>query len=42
MEIYNESVNDLLRADNRNLELRESRDGDVKVQDLTTIRVNNA
>jgi centromeric protein E len=42
MEIYNESVNDLLRENNQNLELRESRDGKLLVQDLTCMRVNNA
>ena len=35
MEIYNESVNDLLRENNRNLDVRETKEGKVYVQDLT-------
>ena len=31
MEIYNESVNDLLNCNKRNLEIRENKDGGVLV-----------
>ena len=42
MEIYNENVNDLLAENNRNLDLRETKDGKIYVQNLTCMRVNNA
>lgn len=35
LEIYNESVNDLLNSTKRNLEVRENKDGDVIVEGLT-------
>lgn len=41
MEIYNESVNDLLQENNRNLDVRETKDGKVFVQDLTSLRVTD-
>ena len=41
LEIYNECVNDLLRENNRNLDIRETKDGKVMVQDLTDLRVTN-
>lgn len=31
LEIYNESVNDLLRENNRNLDIRETKDGKIFV-----------
>lgn len=41
LEIYNECVNDLLRENNRNLDIRETKDGKVYIQDLTDLRVDN-
>ena len=41
LEIYNECVNDLLRDNNQNLDIRETKDGKVLVQDLTDLRVTN-
>jgi len=35
LEIYNESVNDLLNSAKRNLEVRENKNGDVIVEGLT-------
>lgn len=41
MEIHNESLNDLLKENNRNLDIRETKDGKVQIPDLTQIRVSN-
>ena len=41
LEIYNECVNDLLIDNNTNLDIRETKDGKVLVQDLTDLRVTN-
>ena len=41
MEIYNENVNDLLKENNRNLDLRETKEGQILIPDLTCLRVNN-
>ena len=41
IEIYNESINDLLNVSNINLELREMPNKEVIVNNLTEIKVNN-
>ena len=38
-EIYNENVNDLLDQNRRNLEVRDNRDGEVSVENLSLRRV---
>ena len=39
LEIYNENVNDLLDQNRRNLEVRDNRDGEVSVENLSLRRV---
>jgi hypothetical protein len=41
IEIYNENVNDLLFSSKKNLEVREDLDGDVFVENLTTVVVTS-
>ena len=41
IEIYNESINDLLNTSKINLELRESSNKEVIVNNLTEIKINN-
>lgn len=41
LELYNETVNDLLNANNKNLEIRESSQKGVFVNNLTEIQVTN-
>lgn len=40
MEIYNESVNDLLDANKRNMEVRDQK-GEIIIESLTTQQVRN-
>ena len=41
LEIYNENVNDLLNPSKKNLEVRENKNGEVVVDQLTQIVVSN-
>lgn len=41
LELYNEAVNDLLNANNKNLEIRESAQRGVFVNNLTEIQISN-
>lgn len=41
LEIYNESINDLLDGSKRNLDIRENKNGDIIVENLTSQQVNN-
>jgi hypothetical protein len=41
LEIYNENVNDLLDGTKRNLEVRENKNGEVLVENLTMKKVSN-
>ena len=41
LEIYNENVNDLLDYSKRNLEVRETKSGEILVESLTRKQVKN-
>jgi len=40
-EIYNETINDLLSRDNKNLEIREDKEMGVFVKDLTLVELHD-
>lgn len=41
MEIYNETVHDLIEGSNESLEIRQNKDGTVYVENLSKIQVSN-
>lgn len=40
-EIYNETINDLLNGNNKNLDIREDKDLGIFVKDITQVEVQD-